>query len=647
MNDKMVLVALDMIGRRVDALPLAFLAARAAFTTETESPGASLTSEVILRGYDPSIANAHARMSIAAWPKILSALQLIIAGIAQRNAESKAKTKSSPPKEAKSEPTPAPKEHAPKQNAVDPLLDFSNDAMNGGGDGIPANAPHPYGKNTGRPFDAGAKRAKRQLDDAKFDAEQAEIEAAAKASAEAAAKAKANAKPVVPPAPTPFIPPAPSPANSTLRPPNADLDELFNPTPGGSQKSNQALADAFYAPPTPRKHVPMLADFGFHEPSPRKVNESDFYDAPTPRKPTPSFGDFYPQPPTQPLPSSWQSKVKRGFKRMQTHFGKGQRPASKVRDRKAKAAKGSRGGSGGLPASLAKAFGPVTLALGPLAILAHVVTQTASGFGLVLTAAKMLSLALAPLILPVFFSLAVAIANASEKLRQRLSPILDRLYAVVDPLITAFDYLLQGIVAVTAAIALEKAARLAASVASGTTSAASLLAGGGILGGLGGLWAGLGRVAGFLGKLALPVTAIMSAHEAATGGYYEESRKSGSSKLKAGAFAAGAGVLDVITSPARLFGHQGLSEWFKEKRGIPNLEDKTRDDTKLKMARELAFQMGTHGNIGDVAAINRNAQQSMMAMSPYEQEMLAENRKAVLRLEAIAANTQKPTMGRY
>jgi hypothetical protein len=254
-------------------------------------------------------------------------------------------------------------------------------------------------------------------------------------------------------------------------------------------------------------------------------------------------------------------------------------PGDRGDGRPARRAAGGNDAGSALAASFARL-------LGPLAALATFLSQTTSGFAIFSKAIGLFAATLAPVLLPVFFVLGVALLALSEILMDRLLPVMEEWFKFV--LNTAIPAIVRFVdVIISAAEALK--------------DISSLRVGGEELG------------SGGLAALAMPLFAPMLAPFAALGlGADRADRATG-----------GPGVGERLMGGAR-----------PEARGATGRG-------MADMLEEVRLAMGPQASSGSVASINTRAQMASF-QSPFERRML----DWMDRIYRTLSGSARPGMGR-
>lgn len=236
-------------------------------------------------------------------------------------------------------------------------------------------------------------------------------------------------------------------------------------------------------------------------------------------------------------------------------------PADPDRPRRAPPSRG-----GGASAGLAALAGSFAKLLGPLAALGTFLNASTSGFDLFNKAIKLFATTLAPVLMPAFFLLAVALAATSEVLWGQLAPALEGMFGVIlnygIPTIVRFlDMVL------SAAEALEKLSKMDTGV--GGVKGADLLA------------------AGALVVPGLQIPAGMYLYDRAAGG---------SGDGRAYGDRIGGGTRD----------------------GARGATGRAIADTLA----ELRLSMGPQASTGNISSVYSKAQMAALNQSPFERRML-------------------------
>ncbi len=558
MNDRAALVALDLIARKVDSLPLAYLQAREQYVqthpTQTATPDAGSMSTV-----SASDMNRANRAAIDNWPRLISSLNSILAALNDKHKK-------------------------------------------GGGGGTGGKQAEPKAPTYG-PISPDEMRA-----------------------------AIFAASPLVK---------ASLGSNFKTTDPTQQRQELIASdkqgmvfTPNSVKHMTDAMVAAFHA--ALPVQAPNLSAKGLTAMSTGDV-AALHAQLPKPPAPPPEVHELPPPEWTRRKgprkPQGWAARARSGFKRLGSMFS----PTSGVRQRKAAvaaagkkqqaaAAKAARSPfrqgvdklTAPLMGALSKIGGPILLALAPLGILAAVVTSTASGFSAVLTTAKLLAATLAPLLLPIFFVLAVGLADLSDMLWGKVLPALEGWYTlIIGPGLDAMKAFIDGlkdVIEVLSAVNAVKSGNAPDSTGNGQST--------------------LEAVGGGLDLAMTPFKPMNALLTKLTG--EEAPTFKGVAKDIMGSDAGGATETKAQVA-ARLRG-ETQAEMSK---------GNTATDNKLAVMKELQMSMLGKGSIGNVAGINRSMQQAAFGMSPFEAKMLERMQQEINILAQVANNTSKTTGGRY
>lgn len=283
---------------------------------------------------------------------------------------------------------------------------------------------------------------------------------------------------------------------------------------------------------------------------------------------------------------------------------------------------------GSFAKSLASQFAAV---LGPLYALSTILGQTNSGFGVFLKAVSLVGSTLAPVLLPVFATLAAALIVLSEYIWESLLPALKDFYGWLGKHKDDAGEL--GKV-VAAGAAVWGGSKLLGSVGGGGI--------GGIAAGLWGALKGIGR--------AVPAVAVADASiGAVTGDYYAKARGEGANKFMSGMYALGGGTIDMFSQVTKLFGlndktfgqkfsedpeNQKLIRKFRGQPepgavgadGKPAAKERTfgtRFDSAMRdVIRSMGMSMGPKGSYSALTEVGRNAQLAAVNQDPIEARQL-------------------------
>lgn len=326
-----------------------------------------------------------------------------------------------------------------------------------------------------------------------------------------------------------------------------------------------------------------------------------------------------------------------------------------------------------------------TKLLGPLGSLSTIVTSSTSGFNVFNAALDLLSNSLGSVFMPVFYSLSVAAVSLGDTVSRKLMPAMDKFSKVVLdaalPAITVFTNAVS-----LAADALGAIGRFAGLGGSGggpggssdTSGIGGAILGavigykkGGVVGALAGSTlggvvgrnigeAGTGAAFGALqgarfGHVGALVGATIGAATAAPDSkrnekpseYYSRQRKEGKTILGSVANTAGESVSEFFrwaTGQGDGKGHGGVKgEGAGGAGGGAGGGAETVDRAKQLAMQQLAFQIGGKGSIGDVTGNWSRAQQSVLGLSPFEQETLRLQRETLAALQRGLMPDDSPT----
>lgn len=252
--------------------------------------------------------------------------------------------------------------------------------------------------------------------------------------------------------------------------------------------------------------------------------------------------------------------------------------------------------------AVARSMSALTNAIkGPLLALSTYLGTTTSGFSLFSSALKVFATAVAPLVMPLFFSLAAGLTALSDTIFKKIGPVLGKFFDAV------LGFLLPAVSVLVTAV--ERVAKVLGKIGDITGISGS---------GSTGVGAGVGALLGF--KVAGPLGALVGGGLGVVAGaeasyknetpseYYKRLRGEGRSRLGA---------------TFSMFG-ESLKRPFMDRTDAPAPgTDPTTGRAVRDTLRELAMSIGPKGSTGTVSSIYSRAQQAAMNMSPYETRMLA------------------------
>lgn len=568
-DDRTIIAALALIGRKLDALPAAYLAAKGVLTSNGSTQlnaAASATGKITAPGFEAS-GSVTGRVAIENWPRLITAVNQVLAALQDGNRQGSR----------------------------------GSGGTRSRGSGI--EKPAPIG-----PISPDEMRA-------------------AIFAATPLVKAALAANPVA------------------VTDPNAQREALLKDggiqSMGMTAQTIKKLPDAFVAklygdlPPPP---APSLTAKGLTGMSNADVAALH---AQLPKPPTPP-----PSPPPltwtpRKRPPGWKRRAKSAIENMRGIFT----PKSRVQQRKDMMTKSMRAGKaasaraarspaaataakvgGAVVGALSKIANPIILLLTPLTLLAQVVSSSASGFGVVISATKLLAATLAPLLLPIFFALAVGLADMSDMIWAKLLPALKDWYTlVIGPMLGAMTEMVSVVKDV---IDVYRTLKAVAGASRGDPASIVKLA------------SAIGRDGAMAGARQLDrVMPFLTKGTIQTNGLFER-----------GVNAAQRAMPAAEGSPAAARDAESKSEMLA-RLSAETRADMTRgnslNDNKMNVLRELQLGMGAKASIGSVAGVNRTAQMAAMNMSPFETKLLEKMQQAIDELTRQTVNTTKDATGLY
>ncbi len=568
-NDARILIALDLIARKVDSLPLSYMQLKQQLKADDEkdSRGANVT----LRGFDAMLANTANRAAVDNWPKLVSTLNSVLAAIQEGNSKSGRSGSGGSKGGSKADATP----HGP----------ISPDQMR---EAIFAASP----------------LVKAQLASTKME------ETDPNKQREAIFKDKAMQKMGMT-------------ADTLKKMPDALVAQMFAALPADSKGSKPDLS----AKGLEQLSTQQIATLHAQLPKPKAPPAAEPMDLPS------STWD-------RPRKRSWKQRAGSGLRSLRKFFApksgvrqrqdanrETRRAASKVAAKAARSPAASAASKVASPivSAISKLGAPILLLLTPLALLASVVNSTASGFGVVISASKLLAATLAPLLLPIMFTLAVGLANMSDMLWAKIMPALDKWFAlIIGPGLQAMAELVDATKDVIEVF------ELLGQIQRGDISKVAA----------GGEAAGNGQSTGeaLAGAFQFAMKSLPGAKQLL--GFAEE-QTGMSFKQAVGGLINGKDGNEKNESAAQMRARLSGEVRADMNRG------QSVTDNKLAVLKELQLSMGGRGSIGSVAGINRSAQQAAFGMSPFEMKMLERMQVEIDKLTQLVINTSHRPEGRY
>jgi hypothetical protein len=255
-------------------------------------------------------------------------------------------------------------------------------------------------------------------------------------------------------------------------------------------------------------------------------------------------------------------------------------------------------------------FGTFVAMLGPVAVFAAILHSELSGIRVLVGALNLFASAIAPVLLPITFALAVALAAASDMIWRKIAPALEGFYKVmIDSVIPVIEHF----------------ADVAGKAAEGLMKIANSSLGKSALGvvGEGGFWGGLNRT-------------ISRSTEAGP-----DSGKSTSTQISNAvddfARVMTGGAIDPMIM-ARNDLKKRLGMQVETQGGQSDEAKRARAQAELDVKREMAMQMGSQGGVGSIRGNWAAAQSAAINMTPFQAKVLERLQQTIAALERATVN---------
>lgn len=264
--------------------------------------------------------------------------------------------------------------------------------------------------------------------------------------------------------------------------------------------------------------------------------------------------------------------------------------------------------------------------LAPLAVLGQIVSANSSGFSVLGSAVKVLAATLGPLLLPITFSLAVALIELSDQLWNDLAPALGDFYElVISTLLPAVSYIAKSMAEAAGAIIKFTQAAAAAIPSSGDLSTGS-------------------ETLDAILIVSNPITAGLAALDGAIdvlGDIFSDSAETVADAAADFAGGSTGGGGDFGGAEAGGPGNATVGGVLGGGKGG------TGRNAAADVIKELRLSFGPKASFSSLASAGRNAQLAALNQSPFEQRILDYMNEALGKLERVANNTARQPEPRY